>query len=253
MESNVTSLKQKTIIITGGSRGIGQAIALKLAASGMNLVILSKDFEENIQQTASQINSLGANALVLNLDVTDCTAIKEAVATVIEQFGSIDALINNTSAACFQDVLNLSSQQFDLMMATSVRSAFFLSQTCIPYFKKTSNPHIINISPPLNMDPHWFKNYLGFSISKYAMSMCTLGMAETFKMEKIAVNSLWPKSTIATQTLKKHFSSKVYESSRKPSIMADAAYQLLLRESSQCTGQFFIDEDLLKNAGVNDF
>ena len=246
-------LKGKTAIVTGATRGIGQAIALKLATHGANLVILAKDSEENIEKTRELLTSLGSQALVLNVDLTNIQRVEEIVANAADQFGGVDVLVNNTSATCFENVVNLSPEQFDLMIATSVKAAFFLSKYCLPHLKRAPNPHIINISPPLNIDPHWFENYLGFSISKYSMSLCTLGMAETFRSDRIAVNSLWPKSTIATQTIEDHFSSGVYSASRRPSIMADAAYQLILRDSNQGTGQFYIDEDLLREEGVSDF
>jgi len=249
----MAALNGKTIVITGGSRGIGQAIALRYAAAEANVVVLTKDLAANIEDTAHQIIAAGGKALVLDVDVTDCYGIRAAVTQTVERFGGIDALVNNTSATCFTTTLQTSPQQFDLVVSTSMRAAFFLSQACFPYLKEASNPHIINISPPLHMDPKWFKDHLAFSLCKYAMSMCTLGMAAEFQHEGIAVNSLWPKTTIATQTIKDHFSPQVYAGSRWPSIMADAAYELILRTSQKCTGQFFTDEDLLCEAGICDF
>lgn len=246
-------LKGKVILVTGATRGIGQAIALKLGKHGAIPIILSKDSDEMTQETQKLLLKHHIDAKMIQTDVSDANALKEATQEVIHQFKRVDALINNTSATCFEHPLDLSPQQFDIMIATSVRAALFLTQFCAPYLKKASNPHVINISPPLNMDPHWFQHYLGFSISKYAMSLCTLGLAKTFEKDKIAVNSLWPKSTIATQTIKNHFSDKVYLASRKPSIMGDAAYQLILQNSSECTGHFMIDEDLLRLKGFHDF
>jgi citronellol/citronellal dehydrogenase len=246
-------LQGKTALVTGATRGIGEAIALKLAAHGINLIILSKDTDEMIKKTKEKIRSFGVDVWVLNIDISDASSLKRAVVEAAGHFENIDILVNNTSATCFEDAQHLLPKQFDVMMATSVRASLFLTQYCLPYLKRSSNPHVINISPPLNMDAHWFKNYLGFSISKYAMSMSTLGMAEAFKKDEIAINSLWPKSTIATQTIKDHFSSEVYLASRKPSIMADALYNLIQRDSKECTGQFFIDEELLRQEGVVDF
>ena len=247
------ALKEKTIVITGGSRGIGQAIALKFAAAGANTVVLTKDSPAQIKEVSQQIVAAGGKPLVLPVDISDCSDFKQAVAQAEHQFGSLDALVNNTSATCFKNAEHITPEQFDLVMATSVRAAFLMSQTCLPYLKRSSNPHIINISPPINLDPQWFKNYLAFTVAKYAMSMCTIGMASEFQKYRIAVNSLWPKTTIASQTIKDHFSPQVYASSRWPSIMADAAYELILRPSREVTGQFFTDEDLLRQAGVTNF
>jgi citronellol/citronellal dehydrogenase len=249
----MTVLKGKTVIITGASRGIGQAIALRYAAAKANIVVLTKDSPENIEETANQIVAAGGQVLALSVDVSDYHGIKHAVAQTVAQFGGVDIVVNNTSATCLTDILHTTAEQFDLVLATSVRAAFFLSQTCHPYLQKSANPHIINISPPLSMDPFWFKNHLAFSIGKYAMSMCTLGMAEQFKRDGIAVNSLWPKTTIASQTIKDHFLPKVHASSRWPSIMADAAYELSLRNFQQYSGCFLMDEDLLRETGQTDF
>ena len=175
------------------------------------------------------------------------------MADAVDRFGCIDVLVNNTSATCFTDTLHTSSEQFDLVMSTSARAAFLLAQECFPYLKEAQNPHIINISPPLNMDVHWFKDHLAFTMAKYAMSMCTLGMSAEFQEAGIAVNSLWPQTTIATQTIKKHFLPKVYSGSRWPSIMADAAFEIALRTYREWTGQFFTDEALLRKTGVEDF
>jgi citronellol/citronellal dehydrogenase len=246
-------LKGKTIIVTGGSSGIGQAIALRYAAAGANIVIATKDSPANIKAVGDQIVAAGGQALVLNVDVSDDQAMKQAVAQAVDQFGGIDVLVNNTSATHFSDTLHTTPEKFDLVVATSVRAAFFMSQACFPHLKKALNPHIINISPPLNMDPNWFKDHLAFSLSKYAMSMCTLGMAVEFESAGIAVNSLWPETTIATQTIKDHFSPQVYAGSRWPSIMADAAYELVLRPAKECTGHFYTDEALLREVGIVDF
>jgi citronellol/citronellal dehydrogenase len=243
----------KTAVITGGSRGIGQAIALRYAAAGANIVILTKDAPAHIENTTDQVIAAGGQILVLDTNVCDAHALMQAVRQAVDRFGGIDILVNNTSATCLEDILHMTPEQFDTVLATSVRAAFFLAQGCHPYLIKAPNPHLINISPPLNLDPCWFKNHLAFSLGKYAISMSTLGMAEQFKPDGIAVNSLWPKTTIATQTLKDHFLPKVYASSRWPSIMGDAAYALALRNSRQCTGCFFTDESLLQEEGITDF
>jgi citronellol/citronellal dehydrogenase len=246
----MNTLKGKTILVTGASRGIGLAIALRFAMSSANIVILSKDSPQGLQDAATQLIGAGGQPLVLDVDVTDVRALKQAVTEAVDRFGGIDVLVNNTSATCFTNTLETIPEKFDLALSTSVRAAYFLSQACLPHLKNSSNPHIINISPPLNIDPHWFKDHLAFSIAKYAMSLCTLGMAEELRGDGIAVNSLWPESTIATQTIKDHFSPKVFAGSRWPSIMGDAAFELLSRK---CTGHFFTDEFILKESGMVDF
>lgn len=240
----------KTLFITGGSQGIGFAIAHRFAKAGCQIVIASKDTPSNMQYASEQIVKAGGKALTIPLDVSNEIELKEAVEKAKEKFGGIDFLIHNTSATFLLNTMHTLPSQFDLMMSTSVRAAFFLTQACLPSLKASSNPHIIHISPPLNMQPHWFKDYLAFSICKYAMSMCTLGMAEEFKEYKISVNSLWPETTIGTPTVEKHLSKEVYLGSRKPEIMGDAAYELVKRK---CTGRFFTDEEILREAGMTDF
>jgi citronellol/citronellal dehydrogenase len=239
---------KKTVVITGGSRGIGHAIALKFAKAGDNIVILTKDSQEIIKDVENQIHQAGGTPLCLHVDVSDFNALKQAVAQTIDRFGGIDILVNNTSTICLTDTLSTTPDRFDLMIATSARSAFYMSQCCIPHLEKSKTPHIINISPPMLLDAVWFKDNLAFSMSKYAMSLCTLGMAAEFK--SVSINSLWPRTTIATRTIKDHFAPKVYTGSRWPSIMGDAAYELSLKKT---TGQFFIDEAVLRDAGVTDF
>ncbi len=247
------ALKGKTLLISGGSRGIGLAIAVRFAEEGANVSIATKDSPEGIEEAKSKIAVSGAQPLILDVDVSDVSSLKKAAAQTAERFGGIDVLVNNTSATCFLDTLKISPVEFDRVFSTSARAAFFLSQACHPFLKKSSNPHILNISPPLFLEPALFKNHLAFSLGKYAMSFCTLGMAEEFKKEGIAVNSLWPETTIATQTIKDHFSDKVYRASRWPSIMADAAFELVSRDAKTCTGRFFTDEALLKESGIADF
>ena len=247
------SFQGKTILITGGSRGIGQAIALRFAAACANVVVVTQDSLEAVESAEQQVLKAGGKPLTLNLDLSCEFSIQQSVSQAVDQFGGIDVFINNTSATCLTDILGTTPEQFDVVMATSVRAAFFLSQACYPLLKKSANPHIINISPPLTMDAYWFKDHLAFSLGKYAMSLCTLGMAEQFKADGIAVNSLWPKTTIATQTIKDHFLPEVHASSRWPSIMADAAFELASFKSQLCTANFFTDEELLRKKGMTDF
>lgn len=246
-------MKNKTVVITGASRGIGQAIALRFAQGKSTIVVLTNDSESNRNETSDKIVRAGGQPLVLEVDVSHQSEINNAIAETVALFDGIDILINNTSATCFTDTLHTSPEQFDLVISTSVRAAFLLAQACYPYLRDSSNPHIINISPPLNMDAHWFKDHLAFSLAKYAMSLCTLGMSAEFQDAGIAVNSLWPQTTIATQTIKDHFLPKVYSGSRWPSIMADAAYELAQGNVRDWTGQFFTDEALLRKRGVIDF
>lgn len=250
-------LAEKTLFITGASRGIGKAMALRLASEGANIVIAAKEelnnSSESIDLVAEQMIKAGGKALAIDLDVRDENAIKSAVKKAAKYFGGIDVLINNVSAFCFTNTLNTLPEKFDLLFSVNVRATFLLSQACIPYLKQAANPHIINISPPLDLNPRWFENHLAFTMSKYGMSMCTLGMAEEFRKEGIAVNSLWPQTTIATNTIKDHFVSDVYLGSRWPTIMADAAYKLIQRHSRECTGNFFIDEAILRDSGMTDF
>lgn len=253
------TLKGKTIIVTGASRGIGEAIALRCAQDGANVAILAKTSDPNpnlrgtIHTVAAEIEKRGGKALPIQVDLRDTDAVQEAIKQVAETFGGIDALVNNAGVLNITDTVNTPMKRFDLMVGVNVRATFCASQASIPFLQKSANPHILNISPPLNMDPKWFKNHLAYTISKYGMSMCTLGMATEFAKEKIAINSLWPQTTIATAAVEKHFPPQAYQASRKAEIMGDAAYLLLTSKSSECTGNFYTDEQLLRLRGETDF
>jgi citronellol/citronellal dehydrogenase len=252
----MSELTGKTIFITGASCGIGHAIGMRCATAGANVVIAAKENPNqdfSIYIAADQMIKAGGKALAIDVDVSNDDATKLAVNKAADQFGGIDILINNVSAFCFTDTVNTPPEKFDLLFSINVRATFLMSQLCIPYLKQATNPHIINISPPLDMDSRWFKNHLAFTMSKYGMSMCTLGMAAEFQQDGVAVNSLWPLTTIATTTIKDHFVPEVYLGSRWPTIMADAAFVLMQRNARECTEQFFIDEALLREAGVTDF
>lgn len=244
---------KKTIIITGGSQGIGQAIAFRFAAEGSNVVIVSKDSPAQVQETIEGVQSAGGKAISLEVDICNSEKLKRVATETIAHFGRIDVLVNNTSAPCFHVALNTSPEQFDLIISTSMRAAFFLAQACFPYLKEASNPHIINVAPPLNLEMQWLRDYLPFCLGKFGMSLCTLGLSAEFKSAGIAVNSLWPQTNIATQRLKDYLLPHVYAGSRWPSIMADAAYELTRRTCQEVTGQFFIDEVLLRESGISDF
>ena len=253
------TLKDKVVLITGASRGIGREIALHCAKDGAIIILIGKTITPHltlpgtILSVAKEVEASGGKAFPLQLDVRDDARIQEVVAEIIKEFGEIDILVNNASAISLTSTLETTLKRFDLMFAVNVRGTFACSRACIPYLKKSTNPHILNISPPLNMKPKWFSDHLAYTMSKYGMSECTLGMAEELKTFGIAVNSLWPRTTIATTAIEVNFPGAVYEASRKPSIMADAAYQILTSDSIKVTGNFFVDEDVLRSHGVTDF
>lgn len=253
------SLKDKKVFITGGSRGIGRAIALKCAKDGASVAIAAKTdkphpaLEGTIYTVAEEIESAGGHALPLKLDVRDERSIADCIEQAAREFDGLDILINNASAISLTSTLETEMKRFDLMMSVNVRATFACSQAAIPYLQNSSNPHILTLSPPLSMKSKWFKNHLAYTISKYGMSMCVLGMAEELKPLSIAVNALWPKTTIATAAIENNFPSEVYKGSRKSDIMADSAYWVLQQQAADCTGNFFIDEHVLSQAGMTNF
>jgi len=252
-------LKDKVIFITGASRGIGREIALRCARDGAKIVLAAKTAEKHptlegtIHTVAKEVEAAGGQALALQVDVRQDEIVQAAVANAVSTFGGIDILVNNASAIFIAPTLQTPMKRYDLINTVNARATFLCSQTCIPYLQKAKNPHILNLSPPLNMKSKWFKDYLAYTMSKYGMSMCTLGMSEELKNLGIAVNSLWPKTTIATAAVEVNFPKEVYQASRKPMIMADAAYEILTSDSRSTTGNFFIDEELLRSRGVMDF
>lgn len=253
------NLQGKTIFITGASRGIGREIALRCAQDGANIVVAAKTSEPHpslpgtIYSVAEEIERAGGKALPIVLDVRDEAMLEAAIAKTLATFHGIDILVNNASAINLASTLDIPMKRVDLIFGVNVRGTFMCSKLCIPHLKHAANPHILNLSPPLNMNPKWFKDHLAYTMSKYGMSMCTLGMAEEFKKDGIAVNSLWPKTLIATAAVSVNFPEQYYRASRKPAIMADAAYAILTSNSRQVTGNFFIDEDVLAAHGVRDF
>jgi citronellol/citronellal dehydrogenase len=260
----MNDLRGKTIFITGASRGIGREIALRCARDGANLVITGKTAEPHpklpgtIHTVAAEVEQAGGKALAIQMDVRDEQAIQAAVEQTVNNFGGIDVLVNNASAINLTPTLETPSRRLDLMWDVNMRATFLASQACIPHLKKSANPHILTLSPPLNMDAKWFAPHLAYTISKYGMSLCTLGMAREFAARDgtgkgIAVNCLWPRTTIATAAIEFNFPGAVLRASRKPAIMADAAHLILTRDSGSCSGNFFIDEDVLREAGVKDF
>lgn len=259
----MSSLRDKVILITGSSRGIGREIALRCARDGAKVVITGKTAEPHpklpgtIHTVAAEVAAAGGQALALQLDVRDEQAIQNAVARTVEHFGAIDILVNNASAIGLTGTLDTTPKRLDRMWDVNMRATFLMSQACIPHLKRAGNPHILNLSPPLNMDAKWFGPHVAYSISKYGMSLCALGMAREFAAangeQGIAVNCLWPRTTIATAAIEFNFPAEVLQASRKPAIVADAAWQILTRDNHECSGNFFIDEAVLREAGVTDF
>jgi citronellol/citronellal dehydrogenase len=253
------TFKDRTIFITGASRGIGEAIALKLAAAGANIVIAAKSVAEDprlggtIFSVAESVEKAGGKALPIQVDIRDEAQIQAAVQQTVEKFGGIDVLINNASAIQLTNTEQTPAKRFDLMYDINVRGTFLVTQHCIPYLKKGTNPHILTLSPPVNIVPQWLGAHVAYTISKYNMSMLALGWAEELKPYGVAANSLWPATTIATAAVRNLLGGEtLINRSRKPDIIADAVYYILNRPAVTCTGNNFIDEEVLKAAGITD-
>jgi citronellol/citronellal dehydrogenase len=256
----MSSLNGKTLLITGASRGIGKAIALRAARDGANIAVLAKTatpqpkLEGTIYTAAKEIEDAGGRALACIADIRFEEQVHAAVEKTVETFGGIDLVINNASAIDLSSTLDVTMKRYDLMHHINTRGTFMTSKLCLPYLLKAENPHILNISPPLDISPKWFAPHLAYTMAKFGMSMCVLGMAEEFRQHGIAVNALWPRTTIATAAIRNLLGGeKVMQCSRKPEIMADAAHAILIRKSRDCTGNFFIDEDVLRVGGITSF
>ena len=255
------SLSGKRIFITGGSRGIGLAIALRAAADGASIAIAAKTADPNpklpgtIFTAAAEIEAAGGKALALQCDIRDEIAIEEAIKKTADAFGGIDIVINNASAINLTKTDQTPAKRFDLMFDVNVRGTFLTSQAALPHLRQSAkdgrNPHILNLSPPLSMKPIWFKNHVAYTMAKYGMSMCVLGMAEEFKRDGIAVNALWPRTVIDTAALQM-IPGIDASAGRTPQILADAAHIILNRDSKECTGNFFVDDLLLASEGITD-
>ena len=255
------SLQGKRIFITGGSRGIGLAIALRAARDGALVAIAAKTAEPNpklpgtIYSAAEEIKAAGGTALPIQCDLRDETQIAAAVAQAATEFGGIDILINNASAINLTRTEETPAKRFDLMFDVNVRGTFLTSQAAIPFLRDSAeagrNPHILNLSPPLSMKPKWFKNHVAYTMAKYGMSMCVLGMSEEFKRDGIAVNALWPRTAIDTAALQM-IPGVDTATCRTPEILSDSAYIILNRNSKECTGNFFVDDEVLASEGITD-
>jgi citronellol/citronellal dehydrogenase len=256
---SMTTLRGKTLFITGASRGIGAAIGLRAARDGANVVIAAKTAEPNpklpgtIYTAAKEIEAAGGKALPLVVDVRYEEQIHAAVEKTIAAFGGIDILVNNASAIFLAGTVGTPMKRFDLMHQINTRGTYACSQACIPYLRDAKNPHILNLSPPLNMEARWFAPNVAYTMAKFGMSMCVLGMSEELRNDGIAVNALWPRTPIATAAVQNLLGGDAaIRGCRKPEIVADAAHAILTRESRTCTGNFFIDDDVLAEAGVTD-
>jgi len=259
----MSTLAGRTLFVSGGSRGIGLAIALRAARDGANVAIAAKTAEVNpklpgtIYSAAEAIERAGGKALPIVCDIRDELNVQAAVDATANAFGGVDILVNNASAIGLTGTLATPMKRFDLMFAVNVRGTFACSQACLPHLRSAAkadrNPHILTLSPPLNLDPRWFKDHVAYTIAKYGMSMCVLGMAEEFRGDGIGVNALWPRTVIATAALAMIPGVKEQlDRTRKPEIMADAAHAVVVRDARTTTGNFFIDEDVLRSAGITD-
>ncbi len=253
----MAGLANKTLLVTGGSRGIGLAIAVRAARDGANIVLAAKTEKPHpklpgtIYTAARQIEVAGGRALPMVVDIRFDEQVYGAVEHAVKQFGGIDILVNNASAISLTGTLETSMKRFDLIMGVNMRGTFLCSQTCLPHLLKAENPHILTIAPPLNMQAKWFGPHVAYTISKYGMSMCVLGMAEEFRRAGVGVNALWPRTMIATAALQT-IPGAAPEHARTPAIMAEAAWQILTRDSRATTGNFFIDDEVLTAAGAAD-
>jgi len=253
------ALADKTLLITGASRGIGRAIALRAARDGANIAVAAKTYRKHpslpgtIHSTVEEINAAGGNGLAIRLDVRDEDAVEAAVGQAASHFGALDILVNNASAIMLKGTCELPMKRYDLMFGVNVRGTYVMSRACIPHLRKSANPHVLNLAPPLNMNPVWFKDHVAYTMAKYGMSMCVLGMAEEFRDDGIAFNGLWPRTVIATAAINMLGGAVKPDNCRNEEIMADAAHAILRQDSRHCTGNFFLDEDVLRATGVRGF
>ena len=258
--TSTRSLAGRTVLMSGGSRGIGLAIALRAARDGANIALLAKTdtphpkLEGTIHTAAAEIEAAGGRALPIVGDVRDENSVSEAVAKTVEAFGGIDVVVNNASAIDLSPTPDLAMKKYDLMQDINCRGSFLLAKTALPHLEASGAAHVLTLSPPLNLNPKWAGSFLGYTIAKYGMSLVTLGLAEELKGKGIAANSLWPRTTIATAAVANLLGGdEMVARSRTPEIMADSAHAILTRDPRECTGNFFIDDEVLAEAGVTDF
>lgn len=253
------SLKGKTLFVSGASRGIGLAIAIRAARDGANIAIAAKTDVPNpklpgtIHSAAEAIEAAGGKALPCVVDIRDEAMVEAAVARTVETFGGIDILVNNASAISLTGTLDTPMKRYDLMHHVNTRGTYLCSQKCIPHLKRAANPHILNLSPPLNMEAKWFAPHVAYTMAKYGMSMCVLGMHQELRADGIAVNALWPRTGIDTEAIRLIAGQVARKICRTPEIMADAAHAILTKDSRSFTGNFCVDEDVLRSLGVTDF
>ncbi len=253
------SLEGKTLFISGASRGIGLAIAERAARDGANVCLVAKTdkpdprLDGTIHTAAEAIEAAGGKALPIVGDIRDEESVTGAVAACVEKFGGIDICVNNASAINLSGAVDLPMKRYDLMQDINTRGTFLVSRSCVPHLRESDNAHVLTLSPPLNMEPRWFKTHVAYTIAKFGMSMCTLGMAEEFRGDQIAFNSLWPRTIIATAAVQNLLGGdESMARSRKPAIMADAAHAIFCRPASECTGNFFMDDEVMAEEGVTD-
>ena len=256
--TEAVSLKNKTVLVSGGSRGIGLAIALRVAADGANVALAAKTAEPHrilpgtIYTAAEEVEAAGGQALPIVCDVRDEMQIQSTVDETVAKFGGIDAIVLNASALSLEGTLDIATKRFDLMAAINQRGTFLMGRACLPRLIEAENPHILTISPPLEFADHWWGEHLSWTMMKYSMSLCVRAWAQEFKEQGVAANALWPRTTISTAATK-WLGDEVFRCSRKPEIMADAAHWILTQNSRDCSGHHFIDETVLRDSGVNDF